>query len=90
VTRSSDSVVVVEGAQVFRGRLVGFVQGKYRELPPTDMKQLVVRRLARGKTLALIGAGALGFTVAAVAASGNGSDRDPCVGSTVDCREVTP
>jgi hypothetical protein len=54
------------------------------------VKQLLVRRLARGKTLALVGAGALAFTIAAFAASGTGTDRDPCIGSSVDCREVTP
>jgi hypothetical protein len=90
VTRSDDSVVLVEDPQLFRGKLVGFVQGKYRELPPEDVKQLLVRRLARGKTLALVGAGALAFTIAAFAASGTGTDRDPCIGSSVDCREVTP
>jgi len=90
VTRADDSVVVMDGAQVFRGRLVGFVGGKYRELRPGDVKHVTVRRLARGKTLALIGVGAVGFTVAAVLLAGSGDHFDPCVGSAVDCRELTP
>jgi hypothetical protein len=84
VTRSDQSVVLVEGPQLFRGKLVGFVDGTYRELPPADLTQLVVRKLALGRTLALLSAGALGFTVAAVALAGNGADSDPCVGDE-DC-----
>lgn len=90
VTRQDQSVVVVDGPQVFRGKLVGFVDGRYREMPPADWERLVARRLARGKTLALIGAGAAGFTLAAVLLSGSGNDRDPCVGGPVDCNEITP
>lgn len=90
VTRQDQSVVVVDGPQVFRGKLVGFVDGRYREIPPTDLQQLVARRPALGKTLALIGASAASFTLAVVLLSGSGDDHDPCVGGPVDCNELMP
>lgn len=86
VTRADQSVVVVEGPQLFRGKLVGFVDGQYKEMPRTDLTQLVVRKLALGRTLALLSAGVLGFTVAAVAVSSTGEDPDPCVGDE-DCAD---
>jgi hypothetical protein len=88
VTRADDSVVAMDGAQVFRGRLVGFVGGKYREFRPGEVQYVTVRQLARGKTLALIGVSAVSFTVAAVLLAGSGDHFDPCVGSAVDCREL--
>jgi hypothetical protein len=90
VTRPDQSVVVIDGPQVFRGKLVGFVEGRYRELQPADVRRLVVRRLAPGRTLALVGAGAAGVLVAVAVLSGRGEDFDACVGGAVDCRELTP
>lgn len=90
VTRQDRSVVVVDGPQVFRGKLVGFVHGRYRELLPGDLTHLVMREFARGKTVALISAGALGFTAVAVVLSGRGEDPDPCVGGSVDCESPIP
>jgi hypothetical protein len=89
-TRRDQSVVVVDGPQVFRGKLVGFVRGRYRELLPADLTRLMVRRFARGQTVALISAGALGFTAVAVVLSGRGEDPDPCVGGSVDCEPPIP
>ena len=81
VTHQDESVLVVNDGQVFRGKLVGFVDGKYRELDPAQLRQLQVRKMAAGRTLALIGAGALAFTIAAVSLSGNEGEFDPCVGN---------
>lgn len=80
VTRADQSTVVVHDAQMFRGKLAGFVEGKYQEMPPTDVGQLQVRKLAAGRTLALLGAGALTATVVAVLISGGEDFYDPCVG----------
>lgn len=80
VTHQDQSVVVVNDGQVFRGKLVGFVDGKYRELAPADLQQMRVRQLAAGRTLSLIGAGALAFAVGVVLISGNEGTFDPCVG----------
>lgn len=89
VTHQDQSVVVVNGGQVFRGKLVGFVDGKYRELAPTDLQQMRVRKLAAGRTLALVGAGAAAFTVGAVLLSGREAYFDPCNGDD-DCIEASP
>ena len=45
VTRADRSVVLVNDAQMFRGKLVGFVEGKYRELQPAELQvQPLLRR----------------------------------------------
>lgn len=90
VTRQDQSVIVVHGPQVFRGKLVGFVDGRYRELPPAAVARLVVRKFARGRTLALVSAGAVCFTAVAVVLSGRGEDPDPCVGGSADCEPPIP
>lgn len=88
VTRADQSVVLVNDAQVFRGKVVGFVDGRYRELPPADVRALRVRRFAAGRTVSLFAAGALAFTVAALLLSGQEDAYDPCVGGPVDCNEL--
>jgi hypothetical protein len=81
VTHHDESQTVVHDAQVFRGNLVGFVDGKYRELEPAQVRNVRVRRLASGKTAALIGAGALGLTITAVLFAGSEKHFDPCIGN---------
>lgn len=85
VTASDQTVVMLEGAQVFRGRLVGFVNGTYRVVPAADIQKVVARRFAPGKTAGLIAVGAVGFTVALVVLSGSGGYFDPCVGGSATC-----
>jgi hypothetical protein len=84
VTHPDESQTIVHDAQVFRGNLVGFVDGKYRELKPGEVRNARVRKLAAAKTLALVGAGAAGFVVAAVLLSGKDDFFDPCAGDE-DC-----
>jgi len=86
VTHQDQSVLVVEGPQVFRGNLVGFVDGTYRELPPTELQNMRVRKLAAGRTMSLVAAGILGFAVTAVVLSGSEAHFDPCAGDE-DCVE---
>ena len=88
VTRADQSVVLVNDAQVFRGKVVGFVEGRYRELPPAEVRDLRVRRFAAGRTVSLFAGGALAFTVAALLLSGQEHTYDPCVGGPVDCNEL--
>lgn len=80
VTQPDQSVVVVHDAQIFRGKLAGFIEGTYREMPPTDLGQMQVRTLAMGRTLGLVVAGAAAATVVAVLVSGGEDFYDPCVG----------
>lgn len=88
VTRADESVVLLNDAQVFRGKLVGFVEGRYREVSPADVRALRVRRFAVGRTASLLAGGALAFTAAALLLSGRENTYDPCVGGPVDCREL--
>lgn len=87
VTRTDRSVVLVNDAQIFRGKLVGFVEGKYRELQPVDLQQMQVRKLATARTVSLVAAGALGFALAVVAVSGGENHFDPCAGDE-DCSDT--
>jgi hypothetical protein len=87
VTRADQSVVVLHDAQLFRGNLAGFIDGKYQELPPADVGQMRVRKLAAGRTLALIGAGAVAATLAAVALAGGSDYFDNCIGND-DCEDA--
>ena len=87
VTHHDQSETIVHDAQVFRGNLVGFVSGKYRELAPDEMRSVRVRKLSTGRTLGLIGAGALGLTVTAVILAGGEDHFDSCVGNDdEDCQ----
>jgi hypothetical protein len=88
VTTPDHSTVLVHDAQVFRGNLVGFVDGKYRVLPPADLFQIRVRRLATGRTVALLATSAVALSVAVVLLSGGEDVYDPCVGGPVDCHEL--
>ena len=86
VTRSDQSVLVIEGPQVFRGKLVGFVGGRYREMAAADLHRIRVRQLATTRTAALIVGSAVGAAVVVVMISGREPTAfDPCLGSTVDC-----
>jgi hypothetical protein len=80
VTHGDQSVVQVNDAQVFRGKLVGFVDGKYLELTPDTLHAIEVRKLSVGRTLGLAAA-TLG-AAAAIAAMVSGSEDhfDECVG----------
>jgi len=80
VTHANNSVVLVNDAKVFRGSLVGFVDGKYLELAPEDLQAMKVRKLSPGRTLGLVVAG--GATAAAIAVMMSGSEDhfDECIG----------
>lgn len=87
VTHQDQSVVIMSDVQIFRGKLVGFVDGKYREMAPADLQQLTIRKLSALRTLSLVGAGALVSTVVAVLVSGGGGFIDPCAGDE-DCADT--
>lgn len=85
VTDSDESVFQIAGPQVYGDTIVGYVNGQFRELPNSTVKQVTVRRLARAKTIALIAAGTAAATGIAVWMAGSGIfGRD----QYVDCMDV--
>lgn len=77
VTRGDQSVVVVTGPQLFGDTLVGYVNGTFEEMPTAGLKQVLVKRRARGKTVALIAAGTVGLAAATLALTGKSDYKDP-------------
>lgn len=90
VTGADESTVLVYDAQVFRGKLVGFIDGKYRELPADALKEMRVRRLATARTIGVVAAGIAGFAAVAVLVSGGSADRDPCAHGLCDDEALYP
>lgn len=91
VKQADQSVIVVNDAQVFRGRLVGFVDGKYRELPPEDVQEVRVRKLSSARTASLVAAGVAGFAGALLLLSGGADHFDECAGGEEECEGgITP
>jgi hypothetical protein len=88
VTHVDQSEILLNDAQVFRGNLVGFVEGKYRELPPADLSEIRVRKLSTPRTLALVAGTVAGFAVVGVIISGSEEHFDDCIGSD-ECDEMT-
>lgn len=84
VTHTDQSKVLVDGPQVFRGMLVGFVDGKYREISPTDLQLMHVRKVSVGRTLSLVGATLAVAGVSLMLVSGGEKHFDPCAGDE-DC-----
>jgi hypothetical protein len=91
VTRADQSVVVVEGPRVLESGLVGFVNGSYEEMPADDVKRVLMRRSAGGRTAALVAAGAVGLTTAAfLMAGGKSSYQHPCTSASSECDPNSP
>jgi hypothetical protein len=83
VTFHDKSVVMVAGPKLMGTKLVGFVNGKYDEFPAANVKQVVVRRPAHGRTLALVAAGVVAtggilYAVTGVGKSGDMMLQDLC------------
>ena len=80
VTHPDQSRVLISDAQVFRGKLVGFVDGKYLELTPEDLHAIEVRKLSWGRTIGLVAATGAVAAAVAVMVSGTEDYFDECVG----------
>lgn len=82
VTQADQSTVEVSGPQLFGDTLVGYIGGDFQELSTKEIQRVVVRRSAKGKTLALVAASIAGAAGIAVVISGFGSasERDQ-----IDC-----
>lgn len=85
VTRADQSVVLVKNAEVSGTKLRGFVEREYQELDAADLREIKVRKLAGGRTAALVVGGAAAFIGVAVIVSGTEDTFDPCVGIRPDC-----
>jgi hypothetical protein len=89
VTRKDQSVVFIKNADVSGGKLRGYVDHQYQELPASDVQAIKVRQFSTGKTLALVGAGVgAGIAIMAIA-SGSEDHYDGCAGNP-RCDEDTP
>jgi hypothetical protein len=87
VTRADQSVVVVSGPRVVRNRLAGFIDGTYQVIPADEVEQILVRRPEKGKTAALVAAGAVGLAATAYLLSGTGGSKNPCRLQSSECEE---
>lgn len=87
VTHADQSVAEVSGPQVFGDTLVGYVNGGFVELPTAAIKQVVMRRPARGKTMALVAASIAGAAAVAVVVSSIGA---PDAKDGVNCDDYDP
>jgi hypothetical protein len=87
VTHEDERVSEVSGPQVYGDTLVGYMDGAFREVPTASIKQVVVKRPARAKTIGLIAAGTAVATAVGVWISGLG-EKDPM--DDVNCNDYDP
>jgi len=83
VTRGDQSIVVVSGPQVIGDTLVGYVNGKFEELPAADLKQVRMKAPARVQTAALIVVTTVGIGMFAMLATSSGIFHNPA--DNLDC-----
>ncbi len=72
VTRGDSSRVAVSRPRFLGDTLIGFVSGRYQQIPLSDVRQVQARRAAPRRTLLLIGSGlaVVGVLVLLAEASG--------------------
>lgn len=85
VTRTDESVVVIETPRVFGDTLVGYVNGEFRELPRAELnpQRMQVKRMAAGRTASLVVVSILGAGTFAFLVSSTGTGTDSA--ATRDC-----
>lgn len=85
VTHEDNSVLEVNGPQIFNDTLVGYIRGAFTEVPAKQITLVTIKRSAKGKTMGLVAAGIVTGGLVGVLISGLGSSgRDP----GVDCNDV--
>lgn len=77
VTLSDKSVVVLDDPKIYGNKLVGFVNGKYQEIPTAKVQAAHVRETNGPRTAALVVAGAVGFAGFAYVITGAGKSKTP-------------
>ena len=86
VTDADQSVVVVAAPiNVLGDTLVGYVNGKYEEMPTGSLKRFVVQSPAKTRTVLLVAALAVGFGGFAYALTGIGGGQQTNPLSVGDC-----
>jgi hypothetical protein len=78
ITENDQTVVLVSNPQVMGDTLVGYVNGKYEEIPSSQFKQVVTERVATGKTAVLVAVIAAGFGGMVYALIGGKGDTHVC------------
>lgn len=84
VTRGDQSVLVVTGPQLFGDTLVGYVNGTFEEMPTAGVTRMLVRRPARGKTVALLAAGTVGLAAVTMLLTGNSDYQENKTGQCIE------
>jgi hypothetical protein len=77
VTLHDKSVVVLDDPKIYGNKLVGFVNGKYQEIPTARVQAAHVRETNGARTAALVVAGAVGFAGFAYVITGAGKSKAP-------------
>lgn len=85
ITRSDQTVAELTGPQVFGDTLVGYIGGLFHELDAKEVERIVIKRSAKGKTMALVAAGIAGAAAVGVVISGLGEEGNT---ANVDCNDV--
>ena len=90
ITQNDQTVVLVSAPQLLGDTLVGYVNGKYEEIPTSQFKQVVAERPATGKTAVLVGVIAVGFSGMVYALIGGKGDTHVCDPSYCEEHEEDP
>jgi hypothetical protein len=77
LTLTDQSVVVVDGPQIYGNKVVGFVKGIYQEIPIARVKEAHVRETNGARTAVVVVAGTLGFVGFVYAITGAGKSNKP-------------
>jgi len=79
LTETDNTVILVNGPQMVGDTLVGYVNGKYEEMPIANFKQLVIQTGSTPKTVALVALVTAGFggMIYALAGGKNVTNCDP-------------
>jgi hypothetical protein len=85
VTKHDQTVVVVSGPQTVGDTLMGYVNGRFEEIPAENLQEIRVKRPARAKTAAVVAAGLAGIAAVAVAISSTGDYDNPA--DRLDCED---
>jgi hypothetical protein len=85
ITRTDQSVVVVETPRVFGDTLTGYINGEFHELPSTDLRYFRVKQMAGARTMGLVAAAAVGVGTFVGMISSTGKYVDPT--ASMDCED---